>query len=193
MHDKITGTTLLGVLNCAVTTEGVFAGMYIDTYMVYLIVVHPFLLEVPVTIQLAKKKRRATALLESAPVPLSSPPALLSPAPAHLSPTPAHATCASSSDNYEDDDGGEDKGDINGRSSTRHRLSSSATTAFVVRASEGSNFVANFNSLFPSKKPEYKNRRNDCLKELGRRLHSLTVNAMFLMCHFKSVSKNTVQ
>ncbi|EPB90993.1 hypothetical protein HMPREF1544_02062 [Mucor circinelloides 1006PhL] len=154
MHDNITGTTLLGILNRTVTAECVFA--------------------------------------ESAPAPLSPPPALLSPALAQPSPTPAHATCASSSDNYEDDDGGKDKDDINGRSSTRHRLSSSATTAFVVRASEGSNFVADFNSLFPSKKLDYKNRRNDRLKELGKMLQSLTVSATFLTYHFKSVSKITV-
>jgi len=50
MHDNITGTTLLGILNRTVTAECVFAGMYIDTSMVYLIVVHPLLLVVPVTI-----------------------------------------------------------------------------------------------------------------------------------------------
>ncbi|KAL7318388.1 hypothetical protein PS15m_004614 [Mucor circinelloides] len=124
MHGKITRTTLLvGILNRTVATEGIFA---------------------------IKKKRSATNLLEPAPAVLSSPPALLSTAPAQPSPTPAHATCASSSDNYENDAGGKDKDHINGRSSTRRRLSSPATTALVVRPSEDSNFVANFNGFFIS-------------------------------------------
>ncbi|EPB87112.1 hypothetical protein HMPREF1544_06136 [Mucor circinelloides 1006PhL] len=128
--------------------------------------------------------------LSPTPAPLS--PAPEQPVSEQPTPTPARATRAASSDEYDDDgNDDEDEDEFYGRSSTRRRLRSSATatatatapasaptptptptsapatapvTAPVVRSSEASNFVASFNGLFPSKKPKYKNRKDDYLK-----------------------------